>query len=146
MPVLLDRGGTGELERIQRGHDSREIHHTFSDRTEDPRGDRGPKIPPLGPGSIQDSPIDILEVHVIDAITKAAYSLDRIDAGIRKMSGVQAHPEALVIDVCEQLVDFVEELNIGARMLMEHGTQLVLGGNVADPSNPIQVANAISRC
>jgi hypothetical protein len=62
------------------------------------------------------------------------------------MSGVQAHAKALVIDVCEQLVNFIEELNIRARMLMENSTQFVLGGNIADPSNPIQVTNAISRC
>jgi len=137
---LFDGGRPGEPERRQRPDHSGKIDDSIADRAEDPGRDRLPEIPPFFSGLRKDTPVDVFEVHVIDAVGEVIDRRHRVDSGISQVPRIQAHPQAFVVHVREQRLDLVEELHIRARVLVEDRAQAVLTGNGADLPDAFEVS------
>ena len=136
---MFDGGRPGKPERRQRPDHSGEIDDSLADWTEDPGRDRLPEVPPFFSGLCKDAPVDVFEVHVIDAVGEVIDRRHRVDSGISQMPRIQTHPQAFVVHVREQRLDLVEELHIRARVLVEDRAQAVLAGNRADLPDAFEV-------
>jgi DNA-binding IclR family transcriptional regulator len=130
--VLLEDDPALEAAQLGEGEESLEIHGALAERAEQPAVPRPVDAELAGAECPEHVPVDVLEVHVRQAVGARAGELKGVDPAHHAVAGVEAEPDELGIGHVEEGVDLGLALEVaggvGVKGHAEPSGPAALGG------------------